>query len=446
MHKLKELLKKRIPESLLLQYHKAVAQAAALWYRYPSKDLIVFGVTGTNGKSTTANMIAHILESAGEKVGLMTTVNYQIADKKWINSTRMTMLGRFQLQKMLRDMVRAGCRYVVIETSSEGIKQFRHIGIQYDIAVFTNLTPEHIEAHGSFEKYKEAKGELFKALSKYPNKYIHGQRVETAAVINVDDAHAGYYASFAADQKYGFGLAHNPDFNFPQYIGAVENLEVTRTTFSINGTSISMDLVGKVNVLNALAAYAAVQHVGISLEQTKKGLESMKRVPGRMELIEAGQPFTVLVDYAHDYHAFEELFSTLRMFDKNRIIHVFGSAGGVRDHAKRPALGAFSAEHADISVITDEDSYDEPIEKVISEIAVGAKGKGKIEGEDLFLVQSRAEGILKACKLARPGDMVLITGKGTEQSIKSYADYGKAMPWDDRVAAYDALKKLGYEK
>lgn len=437
---MKALLKKIIPQNLILQYHKLVVILANLVYNFPAKDLIIIGVTGTNGKSTTVNLIAKVLEETRDKVGFMTTINYQIADKKWLNTTRMTMLGRFALQKMLRQMVKTGCKYAVIETSSEGIMQNRNWGIRYDVAVMTNLTPEHIEAHGSFANYQRAKGKLFENLSKYPKKKYKGQEIDKAIVVNLDDEHWQYYLNFQADKKYAYGLQ---EYRYPEEIKYIKpksyQLFVDHTIFNLKGLDFKMNLVGDFNIYNSLAAICVGLHFGLTIEQCKSALAKVKGIPGRMELIKQGQDFTVLVDYAHDAKSFEGLFNTLKMFDKKRIIHVFGSAGGVRDHAKRPVLGSLSGQNADITIITDEDSYDEPVEKILNEIAAGAIEAGKKANENLFLIPDRKEAIKKACQLAQAGDMVLITGKGTEQNIKSG---GKVIAWDDRKAAREVLREI----
>ncbi len=307
--------------------------------------------------------------------------------------------------------------------------QNRHWGIRYDAAVFTNLTPEHIEAHGGFDRYKLDKGKLFAAVSTRRPKTIDDKKIDTAIVVNADDEHADYFLNFSADKKYSYSLADALEIAYG----------ISGTAFSAYGERFSMKLVGEFNVYNTLAALCVAKHFGVSMHEAKRRLEAVTGVPGRMELIDEGQPFTVLVDYAHDVESFEKLFSTLRLFKKNRIIHVFGSAGGVRDHAKRPALGAFSAAHADVTIVTDEDSYDEPVKKILNEIAAGAAGK--TEGDTLFLIEDRAAAIAQACALARTGDLVLITGKGAEQNIKSN---GRVTPWDDRTAARTALRTLNY--
>lgn len=437
---MKTLLKKLIPKDLILQYHKLWAVLANFIYGFPSKELIVIGVTGTNGKSTTSNLIAQVLQAKGDKVGLMTTVNFKIGDKEWINDTHMTMQGRLKLQKMLRQMVKAGCKYAVIETSSEGIMQNRNWGIRYDVAVFTNLTPEHIEAHGSFEKYKAAKGKLFANLAKYPKKKINGQLIDKAVVVNLDDEHWQYYLNFQADKKYAYGLS---EYRFPEGVKYIKpknyHLAMSEIVFVLKGLDFKVNLIGKFNIYNCLAAVCVGLHFGFSLEELQAALAKVNGVPGRMELIKEGQDFTVLIDYAHDPKSFEMLFDTLAMFDKKRIIHVFGSAGGVRDHSKRPTLGSLSGKNADITIVTDEDSYDEPTDKILNEIATGAIEQGKKEGETLFKIPDRKQAISKACQIAESGDLVLISGKGTEQSIKSG---GVETPWDDRDVTREVLKNM----
>ncbi len=437
---MKSFIKKLIPQKLLLFYHKCWAVLANYIYGFPSRKLIVIGVTGTNGKSTTSNLIAKVLEESGAKVGLMTTVNFKIADKEWINDTHKTMQGRLTLQKMLKQMVKAGCKYAVVETSSEGIMQNRNWGINYDVAVFTNLTPEHIEAHGSFENYKKAKGQLFAGLSKFPRKKINGKEIPKALVVNLDDQHWQYYFNFSADQKFGYGISFVSKLPEARVVLAGDiNLQVNGSFFRVGTEDIKTKLIGRFNVYNCLAAICVGLQLGLNLNQCKQALVKVTGVPGRMEVIDEGQDFSVLVDYAHDPVSFDNLFKTIKMFPQNRIIHVFGSAGGVRDHAKRPLLGRISGEQADISIVTDEDSYDEQTSKILNEIASGAISAGKVENKNLFKIIDRREAIKYACQLAQPGDLVLVTGKGTEQSIKSN---GQEYPWDDRIATREILKEI----
>jgi len=437
---MKELLKKLIPKPLILEFHKAESVLANYRYGFPSNELIVIGVTGTNGKSTTCNLIAKILEESGAKVGLMTTVNFKIADQEWLNDTHMTMQGRVTLQKMLRQMVKAGCQYAVIETSSEGIMQHRNWGINYDVAVFTNLTPEHIEAHGSFENYKKTKGLLFANLFKFRRKKIKGQLIPKVSVVNLDDEHWQYYFDFSADKKYLYAISHQGKLPQAEVLRAGDiSFDINGTFFRVGTEDFQTNLIGKFNIYNCLAAICVAKHFGLNVVQCKQALAKVSGVPGRMEAINEGQNFNVLIDYAHDPASFAIIFETIKFFPKKRIIHVFGSAGGVRDHVKRPVLGKLSGQNADITILTDEDSYDEPTEKILNEIADGAIEAGKVENENLFKIPDRREAIKYACQMAQPGDLVLITGKGTEQSIKSN---GQEMPWDDRTVTREVLKEI----
>ena len=220
---IKEIIKKFIPGFLLRWYHKTLALAANIFYGFPSNKLIVIGVTGTNGKSTTVHLIAKMFEGAGFKVGATSTVGFKVAGEEKLNKKKMTMLGRFALQKLLRQMVAAGCRYAVIETSSQGVEQFRHLGVNYDVAVFTNLTQEHIEAHGGFENYKKAKGKFFAHLATKSKKVIDGKVVPKVSVVNLDDKYSDYFLNFLADEYYGYGL-----MNQESKIRNQENLKIVK--------------------------------------------------------------------------------------------------------------------------------------------------------------------------------------------------------------------------
>ena len=232
---LKEALKRIIPKEALVLYHRFLAYAASVWYGHPSEKMIVIGVTGTNGKSTVSAMICRVLEEAGYKVGLTTTVLFRIAGKEWLNDTKMTMLGRFRLQKLLRQMVGAGCQYAVIETSSEGIAQSRHAAINYDIVVFTNLTPEHIESHGGFENYRAAKGRLFAKLAGEKKKILAGKIVPKISVVNAADPEANYFLQFWADQKIGYRLENKK---------SVLSETASSGTTTVSATNIAMSAQG----------------------------------------------------------------------------------------------------------------------------------------------------------------------------------------------------------
>lgn len=432
MHGLKVFIEKIMPSSWLDAYHKILANLSAFIYDYPSQKLIVIGVTGTNGKTTTAYLIAKALEAEGSKTGCTTTAIFKIADKEWLNNTKMTMLGRFALQKHLSQMVKAGCKYAVIETSSQGIMQHRHEQIAYDIGVFTNLTPEHIEAHGGFENYKQAKIKLFKHMAALPPKIINGQTIPRTLVLNSDDQYAKDFIVPGPEIVwYGLGQADLKAENIGESADGV--------AFNVADVAVQLKLMGRVNVYNALASLAVCKTLGIDLKSAAQKLGQIKNMPGRFEKIEAGQPWKVIVDYAPEPESLKRLYEELKVIGAEKIIHVLGSCGGGRDAARRPVLGKLAAENAAFVVVTNEDPYDDDPMEIINQVAEGAKQGGKREGENLFLILDRAQAIQKAMDLAAPGDLVLLTGKGSEQRMCVAG--GKKIPWDDREAAKLAIQQ-----
>lgn len=420
---LKTLIKKALPVSFLSLYHRLLAQAADFYYGHPSGKMIVIGVTGTKGKSTTCHLMAKILEEAGYTVGMTSTAMFKIGEREWINPYKMTMLGRFALQGLLKKMVDAGCRYAIVETSSEGIRQFRHLGIDYDVAVMTNLAPEHIEAHGSFEKYREAKAKLFGGL-----------KSKKIIIVNADDPNAEYFLRFDAENKITYGL-HN---NHSQLQIKNYKLKANGIDFEINGSKFSTELMGEFNLYNILAAMAVAQSQGIDLEVCRRAIEKIKMIPGRFEFIHEGQSFKVVVDYAHNPSSFQALYATIGLIPHQRVIHVFGAIGGGRDKTKRPIMGKIAAANAEIIIVTTDDPYEENPQTINRQVVVGIAGyESKINDGRLFEIIDRKEAITKAIELAREGDIVLITGKGCEQKM---AIGGKMIPWDDRKVAREALK------
>ncbi len=434
-------LKKIIPISALNCYHKSLAVLANWYYGRPSEQMVIIGVTGTNGKTSTCDYIARILEAGGQKVGLASTAMFKIAEQEWLNDQKMTMLGRFALQKMLRRMVSAGCRYAVVETSSQGIEQFRHLGVHYDLVIFTNLTPEHIESHGGFENYKKAKLKLFKHLETSTPKKINGNVVKKTIVVNGDDQYAAEFLNFKVDRKIVFGLTEGEQEVLNQeYIGA-EKIEYlpTGTEFYIGGIKFKTQLFGKFNVYNCLAAIAVAQSQGVDLEACSSALGAVRLVPGRMEFIESDRDFKVLVDYAPEPESMRQLFETIQSHHlvTGKIIHVFGSCGGGRDVARRPILGELSATNADVLVVTNEDPYDDDPQVIIDMVAEGAISKGKILNQNLFKIIDRREAIKFAFSQAQAGDLVLLTGKGCEQAI--CVANGRKLQWDEREVARQLL-------
>lgn len=421
--------------------HFVLAWIAYFWYGRPARKLIVVGITGTKGKTTTCRLVASALEAGGHKVGLLSTVEFQVAEKRWLNDKKMTMLGRGQIQSMLRDMVRAGCKYAVVETSSEGILQYRHVGLLYDISVFTNLGTEHQERHGGFENLRRDKGKIFAGLMKTKHKVLGDQKVPKIIIANVDDAHADYYLQFPADKKYGFSMGNKENkFTVPAIIGRIIHSDGTGIDFEADNFKYRLNIIGEFNVPNALAAIAVAKSQHVAEEKIAAGLGSVKLVEGRMEEVRAGQDFKVLVDYAHEPMSFTQLFASLRTMvgDSNKIISVIGSDGGGRDKGKRAKMGEIAGQMTDFVVVTDVNSYDEDPREIAEMLAAGARQAGKKDGAGLFIEVDRYKGIQKAISLARTGDVVVITAKGTEPFIGIAG--GKKIPWDDRRVAKEILE------
>ncbi len=439
------MLQRRIATKARHIYHYSLARLAAWWYGHPAESMVIIGVTGTNGKSSTTQFIAQILTELGERVGYTSTAGFSIAGVPYENRMKMTMPGRFTLQKLLFSMKQAGCTYAIVETSSQGLEQFRHVGIHYDIAVFTNLTPEHLEAHGGFEAYKLAKSKLFTHLMKFPRKTLFGREILRSSVVNEDSPYGAYYGSFPADAHWKFSFLPKKDVGsdarriFAEYrTQSREGVDVV-----VGGYGVHWNLPATFSHLNALAAISAVTACGIPLEQVVKASEKLAPIAGRYEEIKQGQPFLVIVDYAYEPYALEALYAALPKDRSGRVIGVHGSAGGGRDRARRPKIGELAAKHEDIVIVTNEDPYDEPPEDIIREVAQGAERAGKVANKDLFTFLDRGEAIAHALRIAREGDVVLVTGKGSEP-VMAVAG-GKVIPWDDRKVVRDVLSSLGYD-
>lgn len=433
---MKKQIKKLLPDWWMHIYHYVVALVAAFMYGFPSKKMIVIGVTGTKGKTSAINFIWAVLTAGGYKTGIITTANIRIGETEILNSYHMTMPGRTAIQGLMARMVKEGCKICLVETTSEGMKQSRHIGIIYDIAVFTNLTPEHLPSHGgSFEKYKQAKGKLFKSLSTH-HKTLNDRSIDRIIVANIDSEHAPYYLGFKADKKITFGI------NSPaEYMADGVQETIHGVNFSVGGSQFSLSILGAFNVYNALPAIAIGRLLNVPDGDIKTGLSSLMLIPGRMEVINEGQKFTVIVDYAHEKQSITGVLKTANAMKKpeSKTIILLGAEGGGRDKAKRPIMGELAGKMADYLVVTNVDPYeDDPVE-ILEDIATVAEKFGKIRNRDMFVIEDRRAGINKALSLANEGDIVLITGKGAEQSM---IIGGKSIPWDDRDVVREELNKV----
>lgn len=433
---MKKIFKKFIPAFVFDFYYYLFALLGAVIYGFPSRKMVIIGVTGTKGKTSAINYIWACLSAGNKKTGLISTANIKIGEEEILNKYHMTMPGRFVIQKLMAKMVKAGCQYCLVEVTSEGIKQKRNTGIIFDTAIFTNLTPEHLSSHnGSFEKYREMKSRLFSGLVKKYKK-INGLRIRKTIIVNNDSEHADYFRNFKADKKISFGLKNTADWR-------AENVQENPegVTFSLNEKNYSLGILGAFNVYNALPAIIVAKMAGVSDIDISAGLANLHLIPGRMEKINEGQKFLVLVDYAHEKESMTNVLITANHLKKDgsRVIVLLGAEGGGRDKTKRALMGEIAGRLADYVFVTNVDPYEDEPRQIIEDIAVVAEKAGKIRGQNLFTIEDRRESIKKALSLARENDIVLVTGKGAEQSM---IIGGKSFPWDDRTVVREELRKI----
>lgn len=418
MEKILRTIEKFIPKKVYKTfqpvYHFALALMGALLYRYPSRHIHVIAVTGTKGKSSTVEFINAVLEAAGKRTAILSTIRFKVGEDSRPNKFKMTMPGRFFTQKFLRDAVDAGCDYAIIEMTSEGARFFRHLGVELDALVFTNLSPEHIESHGSFEKYKKAKLRLVKRLA-------GSKKPVRLSIANIDNEHAPSFLIYPVEKNIGYSLKDVQILHEDDRGSAIR----------WDDEEIHIPLPGKFNISNAVAALTLAREVGIDTPHAKKGIESLSLIRGRVERVEAGQDFAVIVDYAHTDDSLRKLYEA---FPTSRKIAVLGSTGGGRDSWKRPVLGKIADEYCDEIIVTNEDPYDEDLMKIINEVASGATKHTPL------IIPDRREGIARAFSLAQKGDTVLISGKGTDPYIMG--PNGTKIPWDDATVAREELEKI----
>ncbi len=395
-------------------YHWKMAFLSALYYGFPSKKIKVIAVTGTKGKSSTTEIINAILEEAGYKTALSNTIRFKIGDETKDNLYKMSMPGRFFIQRFLRQAVDAKCDFVVMEITSQAVLQHRNKFIDLDAFVFTNISPEHIESHGSYEKYIQAKVEIACGLS-------NSMKSNKALIVNADDKESSKFLACEADTKITYRIKDAEPFTIHN-----EGID-----FTLRGNRVNSPLSGLFNLYNILGAVACARHFGVSDEVAIKAIEKFKGIKGRVEKIEAGQDFTVIVDNAHTPDSLEKLY---KHFAGKRIIAVFGSTGGGRDTWKRKVFGEIADTYCEEIILTDDDSYDEDPRKICEEIAEG------ITKHTPIILTDRREAVREALRRAKKGDVVLLIGKGTDPYLMG--PNNKKTPWSDARIAREEIKLL----
>ena len=425
----------RVPNSRL-----ALAHLAAAWQGFPARRLRVIGVTGTDGKTTTVTIIRSILEAAGHRTGMISTVAAVIGEQEMDTGFHTTTPDAPDVQAYLAQMVAAGCTYAVLEATSHGLDQDRVAAGDFDAAVLTNITPEHLNYHRTFEAYREAKARLFRYLATA----YHKPGPPKASILNRDDPSFDYLRIIPAERYLAYGLA-GPLASYDVTARAIE-LTPQGTRFlavtPLGDFPVAMALLGRFNVYNSLAAIAASISQDLPVEAIQRGLATVRGIVGRMEVVTLdgalppGAP-TVIVDFAHTPSALEASLTLARRLTTGRVIAVFGAAG-LRDREKRPRMGEVAGRLADVTVVTAEDPRTERLDEIMAQIAAGLGHVGRREGSDYYRVGDRAEAIAQAVRLARPEDLVIICGKGHERSMC----FGETeVPWSDQEAARRALRE-----
>jgi UDP-N-acetylmuramoyl-L-alanyl-D-glutamate--2,6-diaminopimelate ligase len=419
---IKRFIPKRLFDSLNPSYHYMLAVLGALLYRFPAKEITIIAVTGTKGKSSTTEILNAIFEAAGHKTVLLNTIRWKINETSIPNHRKMTIPGRFFIQSMLRKGISAGCDVAILEISSEAAKQFRHKFVYLDALIFTNLSPEHIESHGSFENYRKAKLAITETLCMKLKK-------RSIIVANIDDPEAIHFLKCGAQEKFPYSLKDGEPYE----------IKSDGINFTWKGTEIRSPLRGAFNLYNCIAGATCSDAFGITPLAIKEGLEKLSLIKGRVEFVKLTsdhslfkkQDFDVVVDYAHTSGSLTELYKT---FSTQRIIAVLGNTGGGRDKWKRPEMARVADTFADEIILTNEDPYDEDPDAIIAEMLPGLKIHAPT------VIMDRREAIHEAISRANTGDVVLITGKGTDPYIMLANN--RKLPWSDYQVAYEELEKV----
>jgi len=425
-----------VPYLQVIDSRLALAHLSAAFYDFPGRKMTVVGVTGTDGKTTTSTLLYQILRSAGLAAGMVSTVSAYIGDQVLDTGFHVTTPEAPDLQRYLAQMVEAGLTHAVVEATSHGLAQERVTGVEFDIAVVTNITHEHLDYHGGYEGYRAAKAKLFQSLEHTAEKAHKPKRL---AVLNRDDGSYEYLPGMTGVDQVSYGLTPGQTDMWAEDVRFEPDGTYFRLVTREGSVPVRSTLVGKYNVSNCLAAAAAaVFGLGLSLEQARAGIENLQAVPGRMERIDLGQPFTAIVDFAHTPNALKNALETARELTRGRVIAVFGSAG-LRDREKRRMMADTSARLADVTVLTAEDPRTESLDDILAEMAGAAESAGAVPGRTYLCVHDRGEAIRQAVRMANAGDLVIACGKGHEQSMC----FGETeYPWDDRTAMRAALAEL----
>lgn len=417
-------------------YHGILAYLANIYWSKPSQKLKVIGVTGTAGKSTTINILAHILNTNNLKTGFITTTNYSYGNESKLNKHGLSMPNEWLLQKQLALMVKHNCKLAIVECTSEGLAQNRHLGIDFDMAIFTNLSPAHLEAHGSFYNYRSAKGKLFAGLQK-------SKKPETVIGVNLDDEQAEFFLNYKATKYFGVSIHSQSTALGKMDIYTVDTPQTEEESrFKIENVDFALKLPGRFNLYNAMLAIAGANELGVKLKDAAIALNSFSGVPGRMEMIPNLRDIKIIVDFACEPKHFIEVLPVIKNQTKNRLIHVFGSTGGHRDTSKRREFGMLSAKYADISIITNDDVYESSPEKIATDIKAGYDEEIRTSNRQtqLEVILDRKAAINYALTLAHSGDTVLFTGKGSEQFLVLPGN--KKIDWDEREIIKLMLRNL----
>jgi len=412
-------ISKLVPQGVKNVVHAADAWLSAVRFGFPSRGMTVVGITGTDGKTTTASLLTRILEEDGRRVALASTVSFRIAGREKTNTSKFTTLGGRGLQEFLREAADAGCTHAVLEVSSHALDQGRLASVHFDVAVITNVTREHLDYHKTMEEYRRAKGRLFDKAK--------------AAVVNLDMWEPEFFLEKAKRKATYSTVGPEADF-------LAENLalSLTGSTFTLRETDFPLRLPGKFNVENALAATAAATLLGVSVEAAARAVSEVALVPGRMESVRNGLGATILIDYAVTPDALGKLYDLVSSIreDGTKIVSVFGACGD-RDRGKRPIMGEIVSATADIIILTDEDPYSEDPDRILDEVESGIRNKEA--DRTLFRIRNRREAIRKGLSLLSSGDILLVTGKGAEETM---AIGDARIPWNDRKVLLEELESM----